>query len=883
MPFAFPSESAFAFAGIRTQSARIHFKSPVSQTVDAGRRDIIPIMDPLAGDGPNLRDLFQKALDLDPSRRAQLLTDPALAPDLRAELDAMLAADAGADTFLKATVASEQPAFAGIGQRFGAYETRAVLGHGGMGVVFEADRVDGELLQSVAIKVVRNAWLDPRSLERFRNERQTLAALVHPNIARLLDGGTRPDGVAYLVMELVDGIPIDRYCHQHHLSIPDRIRLLLPICDAIDTAHRKLVVHRDLKPSNILVTPRGEPKLLDFGISTTLDSGGEKGTRTLAFTPYFASPEQIRGEEITTGFDVYGLGAVLYLLLTHKAPGQAPEPQPMLAGDLKNILLTALHADPARRYRSARDLADDLERYLDHRPVQATPDSLGYRARRFAQRNRAVCAAAALAFIAIVAGTTTSLYQARKAQQRFTQVRTLANHFIFDFEDAISRTPGNLNAQKLVASTAREYLGSLRADSKSDRGLAGDLAEAYSRLAVIERGLGNFKEEINDLHQSLTILTSVERDCCSNPRLKSVYLQGLSRFVETNAASGDLEEGRKMALQAVPAARRWVDSAPTEPLAEKSLSKALKSQGYLQGIMGQHQSALDSLSEAVRRTDLFIVRHPDDEVARQDAVNEREYLAQELEALGRNREALNTVVEGEAIEDQLLAKTPGDRNRQRARIRLTSLQARLVALLSKSKDQQEQSVKIARHAYELAYDLSQRSPGDLQQLDLASVMAGRLANRLVGNHQTSEALSIQRQASGLLRQLLNADPGNRRNQYIFANNQAAVADSLMHLARWGEARETLSQAEKYAQSSLAQAPTDVPTLKAKTTIAILITSVERNLGHLGLARTRCQEAFGSAQDLIRLNRNAQHPVDTIDILHSEAKLLGISDPLIAIN
>jgi serine/threonine protein kinase len=843
----------------------------------------VQFLDPPVSQSSDLRGLFRKALELDPAGRAQLLTDPAFAPELRAELEAMLAADAGADTFLKATVASEQPDFAGIGQRFGPYETRALLGHGGMGVVFQADRVDGELSQSVAIKVVRDAWLAPRSLERFRNERQTLAALVHPNIARLLDGGTRSDGVAYLVMELVDGLPIDRYCEHHHLSIAERLRLVLPICDAIDTAHRKLIVHRDLKPSNILVTPQGEPKLLDFGIAKTLDPGGDKETRTLAFTPDFASPEQARGEEITTATDIYGLGAVLYLLLAGKAPGQAPESLSKLPGDLRNILLTALHADPVRRYRTARDLADDLRRYLDHRPVEATADSLRYRLRRFVQRNRFASAAGAMAIIAIVAGTAASLYQARRAQQRFTQVRTLANHFIFDFEDAISRTPGNLNAQKLVASTAREYLASLLADSKSDRGLAGDLAEAYSRLAVIERGLGNFKEELNDLNQSLTILTSVERACCSDPRLKSVYLQDLSRLVETQAGSGSLVEGGRVALQAVQAARLWVQSAPTEPLAAKSLRDALKSQGYLQGAMGQHQNALDSLSEAVRITDLFIDQHPNDDVAKQDAVNAREYLAGELEAVGRIQEALDRVIEGEAMEDELLAQTPGDRNRQRVRIRLTSLQGRLVAHLPDAQDHREESVRIARHAYELAYTLSQKSPGDLQQLDLAAVMAGRLANRLDDNHQNSEALSIQRQASVLMRQLLDADPGNRRTQYLFANNQAAIADILMHFARWGEARESLSGAEKYVQSSLAQTPNDVPTLKAKTTIEILIARVERNLGHLPEARKRCQDAFGSAQDLIRLNRNAKHPVDSIGILHSEAKLLGVPDPLFGIN
>jgi serine/threonine protein kinase len=298
-----------------------------------------------------------------------------------------------------------------------------------------------------------------------------------------MDGGTRADGVAYLVMELVDGLAIDRYCDRHNLGISERLRLFLPLCDAIDAAHRKLIVHRDLKPSNILVTPQGEPKLLDFGIAKTLDAGGSSGTRTLAFTPDFASPEQIRGEEITTATDIYGLGAVLYFLLTGKPPRQTLEPPPELRGDLQNgdlqnIVLTALHGDPARRYRTARDLADDLERYLDHRPVKATPDHWTYRLRRFAQRNTLATAAAALALLAILAGTATSLYQARRAQQRLAQVRTLANHFIFDFESAIRYTPGTIAARRMVLSTAREYLTSLEGDTHNDPGLSRELGQS---------------------------------------------------------------------------------------------------------------------------------------------------------------------------------------------------------------------------------------------------------------------------------------------------------------------------------------------------------------------------------------------------------------------
>ena len=191
-----------------------------------------------------------------------------------------------------------------------------------MGAVYMAERVDGELRQRVAIKIVERGWLDAEALGRFRQERQILSRLVHQNIVQLLDGGTREDGIPYLVMEHVEGLRLDQYCTQHQLGIPNRLRVFLRLCDAVEFAHRKLVVHRDLKPSNVLVTAEGSVKLLDFGIAKAFDADAGSRTQTVVLTPDFASPEQILGQEVTTATDVYGLGAVLYHLLT----GQPPHP-----------------------------------------------------------------------------------------------------------------------------------------------------------------------------------------------------------------------------------------------------------------------------------------------------------------------------------------------------------------------------------------------------------------------------------------------------------------------------------------------------------------------------------------------------------------------------
>lgn len=307
-----------------------------------------------------------------------------------------------------------------------------------MGAVYKACRADGEVHQVVAIKVLEHAWLSPRTVDRFRRERQILSGLAHPNISRLLDTGTREDGRPYLVMEYIEGEPLDAYCRKHQLSIPQRLRLFLPICHAVEYAHSKLVIHRDLKPSNILVTAAGEPKLLDFGIADALDEPRHPATHTLLFTPSYGSPEQARNEPAATSMDVYGLGAVLYDLLTgaapHRVEGLAPgeivrhlceqEPPPPssvcpeLKGDLENIVRKAMRIEPERRYHTVRELSADVENYLALRPVVATPDTFRYRAGRFVARRRWPLIAAGIAITAVAVGAFSTWTERRRTEEQ---------------------------------------------------------------------------------------------------------------------------------------------------------------------------------------------------------------------------------------------------------------------------------------------------------------------------------------------------------------------------------------------------------------------------------------------------------------------------------
>src|SRR6267378_5734291 len=425
-----------------------------------------------------VKQLLEEAIALDAVERSSFL-DRACDTDagLRREVDSLLSSHEKAGTgFLKTPMVDLKVAVAAApartGLRIGVYQIVEQIGHGGMGEVYRSVRADGQYTKEVAIKLVRGGFDSEFVQERFRNERQILASLDHPNIARLLDGGTTEDRVPYLVMELIKGTRIDSYCDEHKLSITERLQLFRQACAAVQYAHQRLVIHRDIKPSNILVTKEGVPKLLDFGIAKILDPAGAAAETTIArpMTPEYASPEQIRGEPITTASDVYSLGVVLYQLLTGRSPypgetrsahelvravcdtepgrpstavlksqtvrtGDQVEQVPAdqisssregspaklhrrLAGDLDNILLMALRKEPQRRYPSVEQFAEDIRRHLEALPVMAAKGSWRYRAQKFVTRHKASVAATAVALIALVVGVGLTVREARIARQQ---------------------------------------------------------------------------------------------------------------------------------------------------------------------------------------------------------------------------------------------------------------------------------------------------------------------------------------------------------------------------------------------------------------------------------------------------------------------------------
>jgi tetratricopeptide (TPR) repeat protein/predicted Ser/Thr protein kinase len=409
-----------------------------------------------------------------------------------------------------------------VGRRLGPWRLEREIGRGGMGVVWEAVRDDQSFQQRVAIKLLSAGLQSSSGIARFVEERQILANLSHPRIARLLDGGSMEDGTPYLVMEYVEGERLDEWLARGP-SLGERVRVFRSICPAVEYAHRHLIVHGDLKPANILVTPEGEAMLLDFGVAKLLDPGldGLTRTGTRLFSPRFASPEQVRGQPVTTATDVHALGVLLYLMLTEKqpfaggsedslevmraicsdepvAPSTAPVPwRKALRGELEAIVLQCLRKDPEERYRSVHDLSEDIAAWRDGRPVRAHRPGWVQRARKLVRRNRALSAAILLAALSMMVGSGVAFWQAHQARQerqraemRFQQVKRLAHSVLFELHDAIKDLPGSTAARRLLVQEALEYLRELEATGGDNRELAWELAAAYMRVGDVQTSLG---------------------------------------------------------------------------------------------------------------------------------------------------------------------------------------------------------------------------------------------------------------------------------------------------------------------------------------------------------------------------------------------------------
>ena len=486
-----------------------------------------------------IQELFYAACELDQNARAEyLVNECGNDTDLRMQVEALLASE-GDTTDLQSAVWRSLEDISGPqpGTRIGPYEVIRSIGQGGMGAVYLAVRADDNFRKQVAIKLLFAAFPSARMLARFRTERQIVADLEHPYIARLLDGGTTDNGAPYLVMEYVDGVPLDVFYRQRKLSLTEQLQLFRQICEAVSYAHRKLVVHRDIKPGNILVTADGTPKLVDFGIAKLLTLDGESPdskTTGLLMTPEYASPEQIRNESITTATDVYALGVVLYEWLTGRrpydvsrlTPGEteraicltdpvrpsaavgelSPATRRRLRGDLDNIVLRAMHKDPARRYASVERLDDDIRRYLEGLPVSARPDTWRYRSEKFVRRHvYSVSAAAVLVVMLIAFSTGMAVLASRLARQRdiateqAERTEQISQFLLnlFKVSDPSEARGNSITAREILNRGAQRISVDLRRQPTVQAALLETMGNVYEGLGLYARAQALFEQSLS--------------------------------------------------------------------------------------------------------------------------------------------------------------------------------------------------------------------------------------------------------------------------------------------------------------------------------------------------------------------------------------------------
>jgi tetratricopeptide (TPR) repeat protein len=712
-----------------------------------------------------LRALFDAALEHSGAARDRFVQASCPGDEtLRLELQRLLAAHDRAGSFLDgpalASIADGVPNW--VGRRLGVYEIVREIGKGGMGVVFLAMRADELFRKQVAIKVLRSNLDGRELLDRFHRERHILARLDHSNIARLIDGGTTEEGLPYVVMEHVEGQPIDAFCRDRELSLEQRLELFRTLCSAVHYAHQNLVVHRDLKPSNIVVTADGQPKLLDFGIAKLLetDTRGQTNSGMRPMTLAYASPEQITGGVITTGSDVYALGVVLYELLSGErpfpgssqsdhemmrqicdqvpdAPSRAITHEPAdhgrgqtrlrhISSDVDTIVLKALQKEPARRYSSAEQLSDDITRYLTGRPVLARKDTVAYRAAKFIRRHRVAVAASAVIVMVFIGGAIAIVREARvaerqrqaaeaqraKAERRFNDVRRLASSFLFEFHDAIANLPGATPARKLVVSKALEYLGSLESESAGDVSLRQELATAYDRVGDVlgNPALANLGDTASALAAYRKAMAIREAIASKDPALARLPVVSYEKVGGAEFAAGNLASAFVYFRKAMALREQWLQAEPDSAEVAQGLAEMAGRLCTGLILLGDMPGALANCHRAGALTTRLLATHPTDLAVRRQM-------------------AVNTIALGNA---QRLSGQPKEA--------ASTLQTAI-----------EQSQRLMT---------TDATNADLQRR--TAIAYAYLANAKLGLHDPVAAMDDYRAAIALLQGLVSADPSNIR-------------------------------------------------------------------------------------------------------------------------
>lgn len=832
------------------------------------------ISNPQSDDWSRAQALFAAALQVPAAHRAAFLQLEC--PDdelLRAEVESLLAND-GCDQALALTFEAAAAAILDdsiAGRRVGPYRIVSELGRGGMGAVYLAVRDDDVYRKQVAVKLVRRGMDTAAALERFRYERQILANLDHPFIARLLDGGATAEHAPFLVMEYIDGKPIDVYCRDAALSVEERCRLMLRVCDGVAYAHQNLVVHRDLKPSNILVTAEGTAKLLDFGVAKILDSGPDPvvtGLAQRALTPEYASPEHFLGRPATTATDVYSLGAVFYELLTGArahalhadradewqrviCEQDVPRPravQPGLAADLENILLMALRKEPERRYFSVEQFASDIRRFLDKRPVMAREDSFAYRTGRYLARNRTPVAAAAVVAASLVAAAVISVGQARKADAE----RHRAEEHSRRAEQSNTEAEGQRKLAQIEARNAREE------EQRSNQRLNQMVALANQSLfdvhAAIERLPGATPVRKELVGNTLSFLEHLARDAGSDDRLTmalaAAYLrvgdvQGFPNRGSYGDTAGALKTyARAQALldpfmarapRSPEAVNLWVDLQYSRATVLIDIGQSERAARLLtaalpfadgtrratlhQGLTNALQytkpdQALASGLKAIEELGTRLEREPANHTAQFGMSTVHSMVAMILKRRDQYGGAISHLHESARIRQELVGREPENPGYRRG---LMLTYGQIAAMLEDPDYKAGRNLAGARAYYEkaavIAREASRLDPQNrVAQYDVASVEL-RLGTGGLPGGSPEESLAQLNHSRVAFEGLLAAEPESIRYRRSLAMVYRYTAQRHRETGRSDEALAEYRQALAHAEAVLNAAPNDASTIR----------------------------------------------------------------------
>lgn len=756
-----------------------------------------------------IKSVFNQILDLSEDEYESFLAN--YDQNIRSEVRELLKSHKKAENFIA------EPALVDlgitddilIGKQIDNYRIIEKIGAGGMGNVYLAERLNSDFKQKVALKIIKRGMDSEAIIKRFATERKILSRLKHPNIAELLDGGISSEGQPYFVMEFIDGKSVTAYCRENNVSLEKRLKIFRQISLAVEYAHRNLIIHRDLKPSNILVTNEGIPKLLDFGIAKLLSDEESEITITQnkIFTPEYASPEQILSKPVTTSADTYSLGIILYEILSGGRPYQtsgktydeivkivcdSPITRPSeaitktnsfetqeqnifskeaksISGDLDNIVLKTLRKEPAERYGSVQQLAEDIERYLKGLPVLARPQTLKYRFEKYVKRHKAGVLAAGLVLVSLIGGTSIATWQAitakraqNHAEMRFNQVREIANTVLFDYYDKVKELPGTIELRQKMVSDTVKYLDNLAAEDDNYISLKRELVKAYDKVSEVQFGLvngniGDSSGALESAKKALELAKQVAESPDSNLEdlqiLGDMYISVAGGYGETGDLAADVEYKKK----AIEIYEKIYSEKPDDVTAENNLAK-----GYF-------------------------------------------YIATPMKFIGDSKGAIENLQKSALMYEKLSQQVPNDPKY----IRNIALSYKYLSPLYIRESNFEEALKISQKSVEIDESRLKTNPSDFQiKYDLSRSYFA-VAESLTEEGNLDQAEEFSQKSLDLVKEVSQANPKNFYYQDSTAIALKNFAEIKYKQKQFSKAQETIEEAIKLWEITINRDQTDV--------------------------------------------------------------------------